>query len=464
MPPHARNRILWNEGDRRFRTEIIQGLPGQTLSTVIADFDHDGWQDMFSGDDIRPTDNVTFFGEGGVVRPYSLDAQPFPYVTNTTMSIDQGDWNNDLRDDYYLAQIAMGDVPVGEMRRLSIGENRTIHAICSQFGADAGWDQAQVRDCSAELTSIDLIRGGANDRRRDGCSGPARQSHRLLCAAVGVLDRYETKTRNPAGDPEAYEKRRKDLAHLPVVQRYCASILMPTEGRFDRDLLKREYRPVLYNGNILMSGAEGGTFVDLASEAGVRRPGWSWNARFADLDQDGWQDILVMTGIWYLAASSTSNTFYHNNHDGFSSEAGSFGFEDIVPSYSYALLDYDRDGDVDVIRDMSALQMIVHRNDHPAGPALVVNLRHDSAHTMGIGARVHVCVDGEDTVRPGKCQMRVIKASGGYMSGDPIAAHFGLGDARSVSLIQVRWPDGETSTLRPENLAGGDVVIRRAQD
>lgn len=113
---------------------------------------------------------------------------------------------------------------------------------------------------------------------------------------------------------------------------------------------------------------------------------------------------------------------------------------------------------------MSAMQMIVHRNDHPTGSALVVHLRDSSANTMGIGARIHVCVDGEDTVKPGKCQVRMIKASGGYMSADPIAAHFGLGAARSVSLIRVHWPDGETSTLYPENLASGEVVIRRTRD
>ena len=463
MPLQSRNRVLWNEGDRTFSTEVIQGIPGQTLSTVIADFDHDGWLDMFSGDDNRVTDRATFFDKGRTLRPYSLDTQPFPYLTTTTMSIDQGDWNNDLRDDYYLAQVAAGDAPTGAMNPLRAGENRVIHAICSQFGADAGWDQQQIRDCSADLLSIDLIRGGHNGRKLDGCQGPSQQQHRVLCAAVGLFDQYANTSRNFAGDVERHQECSKALARFPVLQRYCASILTPTDGPYDRELLKRIYRPALHNGNILMSGAEDGTFIDLASEAGVRRPGWSWNARFADLDQDGWQDILVMTGIWYMAASSTSNTFYHNNRNGFSSDAGSFGFEDIVPSYSYATLDYDRDGDVDVIRDMSAMQMIVHRNDRPAGPALVVNLRDSSANTMGIGARVYVCVDGEDTVRPGKCQMRVIKASGGFMSADPIAAHFGLGAARSVSLIEVHWPDGETSTLRPENLPSGEVVIRRTK-
>ena len=47
------------------------------------------------------------------------------------------------------------------------------------------------------------------------------------------------------------------------------------------------------------------------------------------------------------------------------------------------------------------------------------------------------------------------------MSSDPIVAHFGLGNAKSVSLIEIRWPDGEISTIKPTSLLGGDIRIKR---
>ena len=105
--------------------------------------------------------------------------------------------------------------------------------------------------------------------------------------------------------------------------------------------------------------------------------------------------------------------------------------------------------------------MIVHRNDHPAGGALWVHLRDAIGNSMGIGARVTICTDGEVQIRPGKCQMRIIHASGGFMAFDPIAAHFGLGKATKVSLVEIKWPDGEITTIKPKSLSAGEIVVNR---
>ena len=80
---------------------------------------------------------------------------------------------------------------------------------------------------------------------------------------------------------------------------------------------------------------------------------------------------------------------------------------------------------------------------------------------MAIGARVTVCTGGVTQVRVGSCQVRPIKASGGYQSFDPIAAHFGLGSTGEVSLIVVTWPDGSESLIRPQSLRGGEVIVTR---
>lgn len=90
-----------------------------------------------------------------------------------------------------------------------------------------------------------------------------------------------------------------------------------------------------------------------------------------------------------------------------------------------------------------------------------MHLRDNNGNSMGIGATVTICTGGAVNVKRGSCQMRDIKASGGFQSFDPIAAHFGLGQ-RSVSLIQVRWPDGEVSNIVPEQaISEGEITVSR---
>lgn len=465
MPEVIRNRILWNDGGGEFRHEVVPGLPGQTLSLLARDLDGDGGVDLLSGDDLRQTDVATFIEPGGAIRPYSLESQPFPYNTNSTMSIDQGDWDNDLRDDFYIVQVTMPDQAAGELARNRPQDNRMLFEICEQAGRDAGWTQDAVQDCAATFLSINEIAGGRNGKPLDSCQGPLLARDRALCGGYSLLGfEYATPSRNPAGDPERHAACQAALAHIPRLAIYCDSLLIPTNGPYDRAAIEAELRPVYYNGNTLMAGTPEGGFEDEGTLADVRTPGWSWNSRFADFDQDGWQDILVMTGVWFLADSSSTNVFYHNRGGQFTDATQAFGFEDVTPSYSYVTLDYDRDGDLDVIRDTSGLNMIVHRGEAPAGPALTVRLRDDGLNSMGIGARVYVCTDGTDTVMEGPCQMRTISASGGFMSFDPILTRFGLGDAEAVSLIEVHWRDGEVTTLRPEGLLGGEVIVSRVQE
>lgn len=459
QPYHNRNQIYWNDGNRQFRKQIISKVGGQTLTLLVSDFDNDGSLDIFNGDDLGSTDGVTFFTAQGKIRDLPLDSQPFPYYSNTSMSYTQGDWNNDLRTDYYGAQIAMASDSEGKGPRDA--NNRVIFEICSQFGRDIGWNNDAIQQCSSELLSIDAIQDGKSSSTFHDCSIPSIARDRALCGAVATIRRLANKKRRLEPDMKRFKKCQSLFTHMPKFQRYCDSLKLPVAPRLSKIEREKQFRSSFAFGNILMTSDDKGGFIDRGKDAGVRSPGWSWNSRFTDLDQDGRQDILVMTGIWMNPSSSTTNIFYHNNGNGFTNATEDFGFYDVVPSYGYVGLDYDRDGDVDIIRDNASMRMIVHRNDKPKGSALWVRLRDNKGNSQGIGAKVTICTDGETKIRPGKCQMRIINASGGFMSSEPIKAHFGLGKSTEISVLQIRWPDGEISMIKPNKLASGDIVVTR---
>ena len=50
-------------------------------------------------------------------------------------------------------------------------------------------------------------------------------------------------------------------------------------------------------GNSLFINSGNGTFKDLSLESGTSMGRWAWGSRFADINNDGLQDILVANGF-----------------------------------------------------------------------------------------------------------------------------------------------------------------------
>ncbi|MFC2104372.1 ASPIC/UnbV domain-containing protein [Bacteroidota bacterium] len=62
---------------------------------------------------------------------------------------------------------------------------------------------------------------------------------------------------------------------------------------------------------------------------------------------------------------------------------------------------------------------------------------------MGAQVRIKATINGESV-----WQMREISASNGFRSiSNDFWAHFGLGAAKRIDLIEVSWPSGKKSTL-----------------
>ncbi len=50
-------------------------------------------------------------------------------------------------------------------------------------------------------------------------------------------------------------------------------------------------------GNSLFENAGDGTFRDVSVEAGVTMGRWAWSSNFVDINNDGWEDLVVANGM-----------------------------------------------------------------------------------------------------------------------------------------------------------------------
>jgi hypothetical protein len=172
-----------------------------------------------------------------------------------------------------------------------------------------------------------------------------------------------------------------------------------------------------------------------------------WASITADLDADG--DLDLVEGFGAVAGQGPpldqpDEIFLHQPDGQFEPVGERWGFAHPGQTRGVLAVDVDGDGWLDLARrDLTGPATVQLARCGAAAWTIIRLDDPDHANHRGIGARVRVLADGawqEATVDAG---------SHGVMSGGPPELHFGLGGARRVERIEVRWPDGDTDTVGP---------------
>ncbi|WP_209348184.1 FG-GAP-like repeat-containing protein [Pontixanthobacter sp. CEM42] len=430
----SQDRIFWNEGDGTFEAQELEGIPGESLTSLVADIDLDGRPDIAIGDDVSTADKI-YLNRGD--RTFELAKKSsglIPYLTRTTMSYDMGDIDNDLRQELYSAQIAM---PTTRMQ----------DAPSFKYCEDAQLNIGSVGECylNTRYRSEPMEFAHATYSKCDRIGDP---TYRAMCAGISAIQRagYVSDT----GDCD-------NVAGLgEIFVRHCIRAASERFPDAKKAIEKMDYVGGIGRRNVFLQMDARDKYQDRSEELGLDRPGWSWNSRFVDLDQDGWQDVFVGSGMTYHR-TTVPNAFYRNlKGKKFVRDEARFGLADGMATSSYVLADYDRDGDMDVIRASALTQPIVHRNDAPSGRAFWVRLEDSIGNRAGVGAQVVIETEN------GK-QLREIRQSGGFATGIHPQAHFGLGNAMTVKSVQVTWRDGGKTALKGPFDANSELVVRRTR-
>ncbi|MFM7322592.1 MAG: CRTAC1 family protein [Armatimonadota bacterium] len=155
-----------------------------------------------------------------------------------------------------------------------------------------------------------------------------------------------------------------------------------------------------------------------------------------DIDNDGRLDLFFTTVYGTASFGRPNNPVLFHNDGGFAFADGpaAAGLAGLPPTYQAAFADFDRDGDLDLV---SGGRLFV--NTGPRGHWLAVRLRGDgtAVNRSAIGAQVWVR-SGDRT------WVRQVEAGTGEGNQNDTTLHFGLGDATGTVDVRIQWPDGRT--------------------
>ena len=198
----------------------------------------------------------------------------------------------------------------------------------------------------------------------------------------------------------------------------CGNIALSPMDHETSDVTYASEIPSVKHTNLLYTPGDK-TYRDITAAWHAGFGGWSWSARFADLDNDTFQDLYVAQGS-RLRPGSVSATFYRNKKGkGFADETKAFGLEDHVPTGSYVYVDLDNDGDLDLVTHPFQLTPVLWRNEAPRGPGLELSLDdRGSPNRRAVGARVQIrAPDGPDPGPgdQGERGLRVVRRAPGLL-------------------------------------------------
>ncbi|HKQ60186.1 MAG TPA: CRTAC1 family protein, partial [Candidatus Polarisedimenticolaceae bacterium] len=233
------------------------------------------------------------------------------------------------------------------------------------------------------------------------------------------------------------------------------------DGRFDLAVtnFSHDYDTLYRN-----TGAN--LFIDASFVAGIGSPSYfdlAWGISFADLDRDGWEDLVVANGHVYPQVDGRDlgttfrqrNRVFRNRGDGkfedWTARLGP-GLEGVRGHRALLPVDLDVDGDVDLLFTTFNGPPVLLRASGVTGHWLEVALTGAKSNRDGIGARVTLQAGG-------RRQLREIRRNAGYAGSILPIAQFGLAGATVVDRLEVRWPSGRSS-VRENVKADQRLTIR----
>jgi len=225
-------------------------------------------------------------------------------------------------------------------------------------------------------------------------------------------------------------------------------------GDYDNDSDMDFYFSNMVREMILLENQGDGTFDNVTRDAGVHYitgDSVGWGTAFLDFDNDGWLDLyLAATGLSPIYGKAGMHfqypdMLYHNNQDStFTPLAHElFSTEDPLPTMGMSTADFNNDGWIDyaltIWNEGHRLYQNTGRHSEENNWLSITLVGGSDLPRDPLGTRIVV------KTTDGLKQTRELKSGSSLGAGNDLILHFGLGISK-VEYMEVRWLNGKVDT------------------
>jgi hypothetical protein len=475
----ARNALFRNRGDGHFEdvapalgiADVNDSIHGVSMGSVWGDYDNDGDEDLFL---YRWGRAELFRNEDGhgferVANAFDL---PDRIYANTAVwfDYDADGWLDLFIGCFYPAEVdlwnlrSMRFLPESFEYAHNGGRNYLLHNR-----GDGTFEEVALE---AGLTSTRwTLAAGAADLTADGLPDL------LVANDFGVSELYV----NVDGRTFREVGRESGIGRSPKSGMNASFGDLLNRGEWALFVSNIAEPGVLMHGNDLWlrSGESDGapSYRNVATALGVDRGGWTYGAQFADLNNDGWLDLIVANGFvsgpdhrsyWYdyskvatghrsiiadannwpaldgrsLSGHQSDRYWLNDRAGGLIDISASVPGDSVYDGRAVVVADLWNRGALDVIIANQRGPLRVLRSHVPANHHWIgFDLRGTASNRSAIGAEVRLFRDGRQ-------QLQQVDGGSGFAAQRDRRVHFGLGEDVRVDSVRIRWPSGTVQTIR----------------
>ncbi len=389
------NSLLRNNGDGTFtdvtkEAGLLSFRPTQTATW--ADFNNDGWLDVFIGNETTPGEEANpcelyINNKNGTFTETAAKADCA--ITEFVKGVTSGDYNNDGLTDIFISTLNGNKILL---------KNETVKG-----------DPIKFEDVSkAAGLSTNLSRSFPTwffDYDNDGWLDI------LVCG-------YEF-----TGSLASYAAA--EAVHAPV----------NNAGKV-----------------FLFWNKHDGTFEDVSAKVGLNKIAFAMGSNFGDIDNDGYLDFYLGTGNPSFKSAVPNKLFKNINGTSFLDVTTSARVGNLQKGHGVAFADLDNDGNEDIYIKMGGAYVgDAYENSLYLNPGqnnnhwINILLEGTVSNKVAIGAKIKVSFNENNIERSVYRDVN----SGGSFGSNPLQQHIGVGQAAILSKIEITWPvTGKTQVFK----------------
>jgi hypothetical protein len=464
-PPGTSNRLYKNNRDGTF-TDVTEkaGLmrTGWASAVTIADYNNDGHEDIF----------ITYYGQNvlyrnngnGTFSDVTKEAGLLESATRWGAGCTWVDYDRDGHLDLFVANYLEFDVKTAKKP----GENpncnwKGVPVNCGPRGLTPSRHRLYRNTGKGTFVDVSESSGVAKAKGSYAMTAIAADFDNDgwpdIYVACDSTPSFLFRNNHDGTFREEGLERGAALSEDGMEQAGMGAAIGDYDLDGDLDVVKTHFAD---DTNVLYRNDGKGNFEDVTirSGLGVETRFICWGAGMQDLDNDGYPDLMIVTGSVYPEIERKLPSYPFRTPRLVFRNLGNGRFEELLEeagpgitaahsSRGCAFGDFDNDGDVDIlVMNMNEPPSLLRNDLAVERNWIKVKLIGTESNRSAIGARVTATYGG-------KRQAQELTAQSSFYSVNDRRLHFGLGEAEKAELV-VRWPLGRVENI--EGVRAGHLI------